>query len=142
MDARGMIYQEPFVYRDQFGFPLAGGTAIEDRTTLVRHQGIIAYCNWNQVIIENSFRHRQAVVIPSIEFNGGKTAWIIRQPNDQWHGEQIVQRANADVVAGVKWTLLNNCQDLVTRAYEGKNGSKTRDVVMLGGLAAALIALF
>lgn len=138
-----MIRQQQFVYRDQSGFPLAGGTAIEDRTTLVRHQGVIAYRNGDQVVIENSFRHRQAVVIPSIGFNEGKIAWIIRTPNDQRHGEQIVQRAYADVVAEVKWTPFNNCQDLVTRAYEGKNGSNTRDAAVVGGLAvAALIAIF
>ncbi|MHB8216243.1 MAG: hypothetical protein ACYDDS_09205 [Candidatus Sulfotelmatobacter sp.] len=133
-----MIYQGPFVYRDQFGLPLAGGTAVEDRTSPIHHQGIVAYRNWDQVVIENSFRNRQAVVIPSIQFNGGKIAWVIRTPNDQWHGEQIVQRAYADVVAEVKWTPFNNCQDLVTRAYEGKNGSKTRNIVF-GGLAAVAV---
>jgi hypothetical protein len=133
-----MIYQEPFVYCDQFGIPLAGGTAIEDRTTLIHHQAIIAYRYGEQVVIENSFRHRQAVVIPSIQFNGGKIAWPVRRPNDQRHGEQIVQRACADVDAEVKWTPFNNCQDLVTRAYEGKNGSKTRNIV-LGGLAAVAV---
>jgi hypothetical protein len=77
-------------------------------------------------------------VIPSIQFNGGKIAWPVRTPNDQRHGEQIVQRACADVDAEVKWTPFNNCQDLVTRAYEGKNGSKTRNIV-LGGLAAVAV---
>jgi hypothetical protein len=67
-----MIYQEPFVYCDQFGIPLAGGTAIEDRTTLIHHQAIIAYRYGEQVVIENSFRHRQAVVIPSIQFKWGQ----------------------------------------------------------------------
>ena len=133
-----MIRQQQFVYRDQSGFPLAGGTAIEDRTTLIHHQALIAYRYGEQVVIENSFRHRQAVVIPSIQFNGGKIAWPVRTPNDQRHGEQIVQRAYADVVAEVKWTVLNNCQDLVTRAYEGKNGSNTRNIV-LGGLAAVAV---
>jgi hypothetical protein len=133
-----MFYQEPFVYRDQFGFPLAGGTAIEDRTSPIQHQGIIAYRSGDQVVIENSFRYRQAVVIPSIQFNGGKIAWVVRTPNDQRHGEQIVQRAYADVVAEVKWTPFNNCQDLVTRAYEGKNGSKTRNLVV-GALAAVAV---
>jgi hypothetical protein len=134
-----MIYQEPFVYTDpQFGFPLAGGTAIEDCTSLSSHQAIIAYRYGQQVVIENSFRYRHAVVIPSIQFNGGKMACVVRAPNDQWHGEQIVQRAYADVVAEVRWTPFNNCQDLVTRAYEGKNGSKTRNFV-LGGLAAVTV---
>jgi hypothetical protein len=138
-----MIYQQPFVYLDQSGFPLAGGTAIEDRTTLVHHQGIIAYRDDVQIVLESSFRHGGVVEIPSIEFNGGKIASVIRRPNDQWHGEQIIQKAWGDVLRGVRWSLLNNCQDFVSRAYDGKNGSKTRDAVVVGGLAvAALIAIF
>jgi hypothetical protein len=139
-----MASENQIVYVDQNGNPLMAGTAIEDRTSLIHHQGIVAYDGgFNQVVIENSFRHRRAVMIPSIAFNGGKNVAVVRTPTNRFQGEQIVQRAYADVVAGVKWTFLNNCQDLVTRAYEGKNGSKTRDFVVLGGLAAAaLIALF
>jgi hypothetical protein len=138
----GMIYQQQFVYRDPQGQPLAGGTAIEDRTTLFFHQGLIAYRGELQIMLESSFRHGGAVEIPVMEFNNGKIAWIIRTPRDQRHGDQIIQRAWGDVQQGVRWSLLNNCQDFVSRAYDGKNGSKTRDVVILGGLAAAaLIAL-
>ncbi|MGD0569309.1 MAG: hypothetical protein ABSA78_12975 [Candidatus Sulfotelmatobacter sp.] len=137
-----MIYQEPFVYRDQQGQPLMGGTAIEDRTTLVHHQGIIAYRDDVQIVLESSLRHGGAVEIPAIEFNGGKIVSIVRTPRSPAAADVIVQRAWGDVQRGVKWSLLNNCQDFVSRAYEGKNGSKTRDIVVVGGLAAAaLIAL-
>jgi hypothetical protein len=38
------------------------------------------------------------------------------------------------VARGIKWTVADNCQDLVSRAVTGKNGSKTRDAVAVAGL--------
>jgi hypothetical protein len=134
-----MFYQPHLIYRDAQGQPLQGGTAIEDRSTLFFHQGLIAWRGDVQIVLENSFRHRGAVEIPMMEFNGGKIVWIVRTPRNPMEAELIVQRAWNDVVNGVKWSLFNNCQDFVSRAYTGENGSKTRNAVFVGGLATAAV---
>jgi hypothetical protein len=136
-----MYQQNQFVYRDQQGRLLAEGTVIEDRTSFALHQGIIAYqSDGQQIVLQNSKRFGQAVATFSIEFNGGLQAWIVRVPKTPAEGAAVVQRAWSEVQRGVKWTGLDNCQDFVSRAYTGQNGSKTRNVLLIGAAAALLFA--
>lgn len=130
------------VYIDQGGRPLMAGTAIEDSTSFVKHQGLIAYDQLGQqLVLENSLRFGRAVAIEPILFNGGKSVNIVRAPRSLLESQAIMQRAWRDVELGVKWTVFDNCQDFISRSYTGKNGSKTRDGVVLTGLAAAFCAL-
>ena len=134
-----MFSPSQFFYPDPQGNPLPGGTAIEDSTSPVQHQGLIAWRFGCQVVLENSFRHRGAVEISAFNFNGGKPVQVVRSPQNYFEAEMIVQRAWADVQNGVKWSPFYNCQDFISHAYTGRNGSKTRDGIVLGGLAAALL---
>ncbi|MGO8720430.1 MAG: hypothetical protein ACLQMO_14630 [Acidobacteriaceae bacterium] len=127
-------------YTDQLGRPLMAGTAIEDSTSIVRHQGLIAYDELGQqVVLENSFRFGGAVLIQPVMFNGGKQVKIVRVPRNLYESQAIIQRAWNDVVKQVKWTPFYNCQDFISNAHTGKVGSKTRDGIVLGGLAAAAL---
>jgi len=59
-----MYQTNSVLYTDQLGRPLMAGTAIEDPTSIVRHQGIIAYDELGQqVVLENSFRFAGAISI-------------------------------------------------------------------------------
>jgi len=127
-------------YTDQLGRSLMAGTAVEDPTSIVRHQGLIAYDELGQqVMLENSFRFGGAVFIQPVMFNGGKEVKIVRVPRNFYEAQAIVQRAWNDVVKQVKWTPFYNCQDFISNAYTGKVGSKTRDGIVVGGLAAAAL---
>jgi len=135
-----MYQTNSIFYTDQLGRPLMAGTAIEDPTSLVRHQGLIAYDEiGRQVVLENSFRFGGAVLIQAAMFNGGKQVKIVRAPRNLYESQAIIERAWNDVVKQVKWTPFYNCQDFISNAYTGKVGSKTRDGIVLGGLAAAAI---
>jgi len=135
-----MYQTNNILYTDQFGHPLMAGTAIEDPTSLVRHQGLIAYDELGQqVVLENSFRFSGAVLIQPVMFNGGKQVKIVRVPRNPYESQAIIQRAWNDVLKQVKWTPFYNCQDFISNAYTGKAGSKTRDSIVLGGLAAAAL---
>ena len=105
---------------------------------------IIDYA-WNgeQVLLEQSKQHKKPRVASSEEYCD--TPFVIsRVPTSPEHGLRIVQHAYAEIQAGAPWTAFDNCQDFVSRAYTGRNGSKTRNfvfgalaVVGLVGMAAA-----
>jgi len=135
-----MYQTNSIFYIDQLGRPLMAGIAIEDPTSIVRHQGLIAYDQLGQqVVLENSFRFGGAVLIQPVMFNGGKQVKIVRVPRNLHESQAVIQRAWNDVVKQLKWTPLYNCQDFISNAYTGKVGSKTRDGIALGGLAAAAL---
>jgi hypothetical protein len=133
----------PYLFGDANGFLLTQGTAIKF-PSLVRHEAIIDY-TWNgeQVLLEKSKKHKRPTVTKPEEYRG--VPFIInRVPASPEHGLRIVQHAYAEIQAGAPWTAFDNCQDFVSRAYNGRNGSETRNFVfgtlaVLGfvGLAAA-----
>jgi hypothetical protein len=106
------------------------------------HTGIIGYLpTGEQVVAHNSKQRGQCVVTWPQEFND---IWIpfevLAHPLTHEHGERIWQNGLVDVRAGVRWYPSDNCQDFVSRAYTGRNGSPTREsiftaVTLIGGLA-------
>lgn len=137
----GMIFS--MIFTDEYGIPLPRGTAI-DLQPSSPHTGIIDYLQTgDQVVIHNSKQRGQGVVTWPEEFNDGFIpVRYIAVPLSEEQGELICQNAQYDVQRGVRWNPGDNCQDLVTRAYTGRNGSPTRDAVVLtlavaGGLALA-----
>ena len=114
--------------------PLPQGYAIKF-PSLYDHEALIAYA-WNgeQVLLEKSKKHRRPTFTSPEEYRG--VPFIIsRIPTSPAHGVRIVQNASAEIEAsGAPWTLFDNCQDFVSRAYKGQNGSPTRDLVF--GLCA------
>jgi hypothetical protein len=123
---------------DANGYLLSQGTAIEF-PTIFNHEAIIGYA-WNgrQVLLEKSKKHRRPAITDPSEYQGALYR-ISRSPQSPQHGYNIVQHAYAEVQAGGPWTLLDNCQDFVTRAYEGRNGSKSRNFAFGLALAVGLL---
>jgi hypothetical protein len=122
---------------DELNRPLPGGTALKEPCTL--HEGIVAYMRFTgqQVIIHKSPRiGRPAVTDPSV-FAGGKCKLVrTRTPQSAAEGEAVVLRAWSEVQRGTPWTLFDNCEDFVSRAYTGQSGSATRSFVV--GLLAVV----
>jgi hypothetical protein len=133
----------PYCLGDANGWPLAQGAAIKF-PSLVRHEAIFDYA-WNgqQVLLEKSKKHKRPTVTSPEEYRD--VPFIMsRVPESPEHGLRIVQHAYAEIQAGAPWTAFDNCQDFVSRAYTGRNGSETRNfvfgalaVVGLVGMAAA-----
>ncbi len=75
------------------------------------------------------------------EFNNGHLQVVVsRNPRNSEHASLIVQRAWQDIQSGRRWTAFDNCQDFVSRAYEGKDGSMTRNAIF-GALAVSGVLL-
>lgn len=126
---------------DEFNRPLPGGAALKNPCTL--HEGIVAYNRYNgqQVMLHKSPSiGRAAMTDPSV-FADGKCQLVrTRVPESPAHAEAIVQRAWAEVQRSATWTLFDNCEDFVSRAYTGQGGSATRNfslgLVAVGGFCA------
>jgi len=132
-----------FYFADVNGRLLAQGTAIKF-PSVFHHEAVIDYA-WNgeQVLLEKSKKRKKPTVTNPEEYRN--IPFIIsRVPASPEHGLRIVQHAYAEIQAGAPWTALDNCQDFVSRAYEGRNGSETRNFILgtiavlgLVGVAAA-----
>jgi hypothetical protein len=127
------------VFVDQFGRPHSEGTVLEV-PSLVHHQGIVAYTTFGeQVIIHNSKKLGRAVVSKAEELNDGYPVIALRIPSTPEEGARIVRAAWADVQRGVRWAAFDNCQDFVSRAVTGQNGSKSRNFLAGAALVATLV---
>lgn len=128
-------------FTDEYGNPLPKGTAI-DLQPYSPHAGIIGYLpSGQQVVAHNSKQHGRAVVTLPEDFNDFDIPTrIIAFPLFDGDGERIWRNAVYDVKRGLPWSGDDNCQDFVSRAYTGRNGSPTRDAIftglaIVGGLA-------
>ncbi len=121
------------IFTDEYGNPLPTGTAV-DLQPYSPHAGIIGYTpTGEQVIAHNSKQDRRAVVTRPGEFNDFHIpVRIIAYPLSPEDGERIWKNALYDVERGVLWSGGDNCQDFVSRAYTGRNGSPTRDAIVAG----------
>ena len=128
------------IFTDEYGFPLPQGTAI-CLQPYSPHTGIIGYLpTGEQIVAHNSKQRGKCVVTWPEEFNDfGIPVVILAYPLSLEHGEQIWRNGLVDVELEIPWSPGDNCQDFVSRAYIGRNGSPTRDailngVVLIGGL--------
>lgn len=121
---------------DPYGNLLPHGTVVAAGI----HTGIVGYLpTGEQVAIHNSKQHRKAVLTWPEELNDGIVPIkITRLPLDKMDGMRVWNNALNDVRRGVRWTIGDNCEDLVSRATTGQNGSPTRNGFVLLGLAALL----
>jgi hypothetical protein len=122
---------------DQYFQPLPRGTAVQ---LGVVHQGIVGYQNYQQVIYNKSKRFGRPVVSAPEEFNG-LAAQVVRMPKNDHEGARIEQNALNLIQAGAPWTLLDNCQDFVSRCYDGKSGSETRNLLVGAGIVVGVLCL-
>jgi len=122
-------------FHDEHGNPLPKGTAIEF-PSYYHHEAIIDFdCYGQQVLLEKSKRMGKPTITDPATYLNIK-AQVSRRPATVAHAFQITTRARAEIAAGKPWTIWDNCQDFVSRAYEGKSGSKGRNFVT--GAAAVL----
>jgi hypothetical protein len=121
---------------------LPDGTALEVLVGLIPHQGVLER-TWNgePLVHQNSKEHGKAVTTSFSEFSGGRPVSVLHIPRTAEESHQITQSARRDVVRGIPWTVGDNCQDFVSRAVTGKNGSKTRDAMVVGGLFGLVLWL-
>ncbi len=127
---------------DEFNRPLPGGTALKDPRSL--HEGIVGYVlqTGQQVMLHKSPRiGRAAITQPSVFADGKRPLVRTRVPQSPAEAQAVLQRAVAEVQSGTPWTLFDNCEDFVSRAYTGQSGSPTRNAV-LGILAVFVICAF
>lgn len=116
--------------------PLSEGTAISF-PSYYDHEVIICYA-WNgqQFVLEKSKRIGKPTITDPEVYRGVPFV-ISRSPRSAEHGSQIVRNGLAEVQSGGKpWSIFDNCQDFVSRAYDRRNGSKSRSVAV--GVAAVV----
>jgi len=116
---------------DELNRPLPGGTVLKDPCTL--HEGIVAYMRFTgqQVMIHKSPNIGRPAITPPSDFSVGKCKLVrTRAPESAAEGEAIVLRAWSEVQRGTPWTVFDNCEDFVSRAYTGQSGSVTRNFVL------------
>ena len=129
---------------DEHNRPLPGGTALKDPCSW-GHEGIVAYVGTHQVMLHKPLSSGRPVMTSPSEFSNGKCKAVrTRTPQSASEGAAIVQRAWTEVQrGGTPWTVFDNCEDFVSRAYTGKGGSATRSFVLgllaLGGICAFAI---
>lgn len=131
------------ILTDQYGRPLPTGTVL-DLQPYSPHTVIVGYDERGQQVIgHNSKQHGRAVISWPEEFNDlGRVPFrIVRYSVSQEEGRRIWQSVLRDVERGVRWLPEDNCQDLVSRAVTGHNGSPTRDAMVGVGLLAAILWL-
>ena len=85
--------------------------------SIYNHEALIDYA-WNgeQVLLEKSKQRRKPTITNPEEYRGVPFV-ISRVPTSPAHGLRIVQHAYAEIEAGALWTVFDNCQDFVSRAY-------------------------
>jgi hypothetical protein len=108
------------------------------------HYGIVQR-GWNgRVLIHhNSKKIGHAATTGVDGFSDGNPVFIDSIPETPGEGWAIAERARADVVRGIPWTVYNNCEDMRSRALTGRDGSPTREAfVGVGLLGIALILVF
>jgi hypothetical protein len=122
---------------------LPDGSILEVLVGLIPHQGVLER-TWRgePLVHQNSKQHGRAVTTSFSEFSSGRAVRVLQIPRTAAERHQITQSARNDVARGIPWTVGDNCQDLISRAVTGRNGSKTRDAVLgMGLLGLALWAI-
>jgi hypothetical protein len=117
------------VFTDEFGRLLPKGTAI-DLQPSSPHTGIVGYTPAGEQVVGHNSKQHGAVITWPRDFNDGHIpVRAIALPESAEHADHIWESVVSDVARGVPWRGGDNCQDLVSRAYTGHNGSGTRDAI-------------
>lgn len=128
------------VFTDQNGNLLPHGTVVAAGI----HQGVVGYLpTGQQAAIHKSKKYGKPVLTLPEEVNDGiLPIRIVRLPRDEWDGMRVWNNALNELHRGGPWTIGDNCEDLVSRATTGQNGSPTRNGFLLAGIAAFLFWRF
>ena len=106
------------------------------------HYGILDR-TWDGTLVihHNSKRIGRAVTSDLDGFSDGQPVFLDTLPANLNRGWEIAERARTDVERGVTWTVVNNCEDMKSRALTGQSGSPTRNAIVGLGVAGVLLAL-
>lgn len=118
------------------GQPWPRGTAIA-LLPFPQHSGFIDYTpDGRQIMVHKSKQHGAITTWPS-DFNPKGYAYrILRIPANEQEADEWLSFAHAAVERGDSWDGLDNCQDFISQAVEGRKGSPTRD-----GLVGAAVVV-
>jgi len=126
---------------------LPDGTALEVVVPAfplpVPHQGILRR-EWNGQpwIDQNSKEHGRTTTTTYSDFSKGRSVRVIYIPQTREESMRITQNARNETARGIPWSVADNCQDFVSRAITGRNGSKSRDAAIGGALLGLVVWLF
>jgi len=117
------------------GQPWSRGTAIA-LLPFPQHSGFIDYTtDGRQIMVHKSKQHGAVATWPS-EFNPLGCAYrVVRIPANEQEAEKWLRSAYAAVARRDPWNGMDNCQDFISQAMDGRIGSPTRN----GLVGAALI---
>jgi hypothetical protein len=109
------------------GRPWPRGTAIA-LVPFPQHSGFIDYTLDGRQIMVHKSKKRGAIVTWASEFNPNGFAYrVLRIPASEQQAEEWLSFAYAAVERGDPWDGLDNCQDFISEAADGRKGSPTRD---------------
>jgi hypothetical protein len=105
------------------------------------HYGVVQRA-WNgQVLVHhNSKKIGHAATTDLYAFGDGNAVSVHSIPQTPGDGSLRAERARADVARGLQWTVVDNCEDFVSRAVAGRSGSPTRNAFV--GLTLFGLAFF
>jgi hypothetical protein len=118
------------------GRPWPRGTAIA-LLPFPQHSGFIDYTRDGRQIMVHKSKQHGAIATWAFDFNPKGYAYrVVRIPATEQEADEWLSFAYAAVERGDLWDGLDNCQDLISQAVEGRKGSPTRD----GLVGVALVA--
>jgi hypothetical protein len=138
------VYQRPEIqlFTAPDGRPWPRGTAIA-LVPFPQHSGFIDYTlDGRQIMVHKSKKHG-AIVTRTTEFNPNGFAYrVVRVPASEQEAQEWLSFAYEAVERGDPWDGLDNCQDFVSQATDGRKGSPTRDGLIAAGLIAGAFWYF
>lgn len=133
-------------FLDQSGKPWPRATVILPEP-FPQHWGMLDYLRTGeQIVLHKSKRLGQAVVTWPYEYMDRPERYRVFVPRSGQQADEWLNRAYAGVETGEPWLPFDDCQDFISRAVTGRDGSPTRDGILgalfFGGSLALASHLF
>lgn len=137
-------YQQPemplFIAPD--GRPWPRGTAIA-LLPFPQHSGFIDYTFDGRQIMLHKSKEYGAIATWTSEFNPRGYAYrVVRIPANEQEADDWLTFAYAAIERGDSWDGLDNCQDFISQATDGRKSSPTRDGLIAAGVVAGVLCYF
>ena len=138
--------QAAHIFFDQNGKPWPRATVVLPEP-FPQHWGMLDYLpTGEQIVLHKSKKLGQAVVTWPHEYMDRPGRYRVLVPRTDQQADEWLNRAYAGVEAGELWLPFDDCQDFISRAISGHDGSPTRDgivgALVFGGSLAMAAHLF
>jgi hypothetical protein len=112
------------------------GTIIETTVFgVIPHPGLLDHAaDGTPIVYHNSKEHGESVATSLGEFAGDGVIRLVSAPANPEQSWVRLSSARHDVALRVPWSPDNNCQDSISRANTGHDGSPTRDALVAVGV--------